>query len=276
MVYFKNEKVLAIFSRIKFVRAKSLKCFLFKQEDDIFVTGTGDAVYRDAIEKLKNQSFDENEIIEDVMPEAANQMGSQAQIRFLKAKVKAMQDELSVLTEECSIKKEENSELSMKLKHCEEELKKSRKSISGHDNTVKKLNSVINEATATSERQSQELASLKSEYDRLQRSQKKMNNDQSAMEIRLRRALEEVDKYKSEIHRTKSASKESSDADKRRVQELTTENRKLEKQKNELMTGFKKQMKLIDILKRQKMHLEAARMLAFTEDEFIKALDWEG
>ncbi len=41
----------------------------------------------------------------------------------------------------------------------------------------------------------------------------------------------------------------------------------------ELLGAFKKQLKLIDILKRQKMHIEAARLLSFTEDEFMKAID---
>lgn len=59
----------------------------------------------------------------------------------------------------------------------------------------------------------------------------------------------------------------------RDLDKLTDENRRLEKQRNELLQAFKKQMKLIDVLKRQKMHIESAKLLAFTEDEFVKTLE---
>lgn len=91
------------------------------------------------------------------------------------------------------------------------------------------------------------------------------------------------------------------DMAKKNADKLITENKRLEKQKVELLAAFKKQMQLIDVLKRQKVccyflfvspistsvsltpipffsnqiHIEAAKVLQFTEDEFMKALNWD-
>ena len=46
---------------------------------------------------------------------------------------------------------------------------------------------------------------------------------------------------------------DTSSNDKKKIEQLLADNKRLEKQKNELMAGFKKQIKLIDILKRQKV-----------------------
>ena len=40
------------------------------------------------------------------------------------------------------------------------------------------------------------------------------------------------------------------------------------------MAIFRKQLRLIDVLKRQKIHLEAAQSLNLTERELMKAVDF--
>ncbi|KAL8452557.1 hypothetical protein Emag_002232 [Eimeria magna] len=52
--------------------------------------------------------------------------------------------------------------------------------------------------------------------------------------------------------------------------------RKVVSQRDTLVAVVKKQCKLIEILKQQKAHLEAARCLQFTEEEFLRIIDSRG
>ncbi|KAG7278842.1 hypothetical protein CRUP_010405 [Coryphaenoides rupestris] len=112
------------------------------------------------------------------------------------------------------------------------------------------------------------------EIEGLNRAQKQAAGTQNTVEVRLNRALEEAERLKTQLKNTKQLSKDNTKEEQQQKENLLAENKMLKKQKEELILGFKKQLKLIDILKRQKMHFEAAKMLYFTEDEFMKALDW--
>ncbi|XP_051896519.1 testis-expressed protein 9 isoform X2 [Pristis pectinata] len=213
--------------------------------------------------------------VEDVvMPSMGNEMSTEAQIRFLKAKLRVMQEELDRLAHEYNKKDDENNTLTSRVKEVEEERNRLQKTTSIQQSQIEKYKSLADEAQRKSDGLQQQVFSLQKELDSQKRAQKQFATNHSATEVRLNRALEETEKYKAELNKLKQSNKDITNQEKLTIDQLKTENKKLEKQKTELMTGFKKQMKLIDILKRQKMHMEAAKMLSFTEEEFIKALEW--
>ncbi|KAM6388600.1 testis-expressed protein 9 isoform 2-T2 [Pluvialis apricaria] len=211
---------------------------------------------------------------DDIIPSVGNEIGAEAQIRFLKAKLRVMQEELDRVVYECRKKDYENQNLKSRLKDTEEENTRLQRTISMQRSQAEKYKTLLQEANKKSEGLQQEVIALEKELETLKRVQKQATTSQSATEVRLNRALEEAERYKVELNKLKQSNKDVTNQELKTIEELKTENKKLQKQKGELMTGFKKQLKLIDILKRQKMHIEAAKMLSFTEEEFMKALEW--
>ena len=109
--------------------------------------------------------------------------------------------------------------------------------------------------------------------DKASREKVKMEKDIKSREVRMQRAIEEIDRYKSMVEEMKSLEKDRRYVNREDHLRVVQEKTKLEKQKSELLSVFKKQSKLVDVLKRQKIHLEAATALKFTEDEFLKTLE---
>ena len=116
---------------------------------------------------------------------------------------------------------------------------------------------------------------LKKELDEAKREAKKNLSKKSSSDIRLNPALEEAAKLRGQLQAAEREKKDALENGKKSVDELTIKIKFLEKQRNELLHGFKKQMELIDVLKRQKLHLEAAHVLKYTEEEFLQTLDWK-
>ena len=91
-------------------------------------------------------------------------------------------------------------------------------------------------------------------------------------EIRQKRISEELERCKSAMETLKLHGRETKDMAKKDFDKVIGENKKLERQKSELIVALRKQMKLIDVLKRQKAHMEAAKLLSFTEEEFERVI----
>ncbi|OQR86140.1 hypothetical protein ACHHYP_10947 [Achlya hypogyna] len=132
-----------------------------------------------------------------------------------------------------------------------------------------------------------ELTSKTYALDEARRSETKAAQAAKAIEIRLERALADVEKVKKELHDERAAKggpavpradhdkvlRDVKRTEKQKVHDLIYHMFSHTHVQAELLTAYKKQAKLIDVLKRQKIHLEAAKELLFTEDEFAKTVD---
>nr|XP_057944456.1 testis-expressed protein 9 [Doryrhamphus excisus]XP_057944457.1 testis-expressed protein 9 [Doryrhamphus excisus]XP_057944458.1 testis-expressed protein 9 [Doryrhamphus excisus] len=199
---------------------------------------------------------------------------SSAQIHALVANIKIMQEEMDQLMSERQNKDDENMKLNTKIRQLEEDRVKLQRTVNIQQTKIDKLKASENEAVIKCDSLHLQVSALQKEIEKLNKSNKQGATVHNTVEIRLSRALEEVERLKSELNKTKQMNKDKTNEEHQTCENLLAENKLLKKQKTELIVGLKKQFKLIDILKRQKMHLEAAKLLSFTEDEFMKALDW--
>ncbi|XP_068432294.1 testis-expressed protein 9 [Clinocottus analis] len=199
---------------------------------------------------------------------------SDAQIRVQKAKLRIMQEELDQLSREYYEKDDENAKLGAKIKELEEERAKLQKTTNIQQTQIEKHRALAEEANKKCDVLQLQVSALHKEVEHLNRSHKQAAAAHSTLEVRLNRALEEGERFKTQLNKMKQMNKDQISEEHQSKENLLAENKMLKKQKAELIVGFKKQLKLIDILKRQKMHFEAAKLLSFTEDEFMKALDW--
>lgn len=119
------------------------------------------------------------------------------------------------------------------------------------------------------------IADLKKNLETTERLAKQSESSVKTKDSQLRRAAETITRFKTQLQEAQLQLQGGLVGDKARVEALEARVKVLEKQRNELLEAFRKQMKLIDILKRQKVHTEAARLLNFTEEEFMKTLDWK-
>ncbi|KAJ3251923.1 Golgin sub A member 2 [Chytriomyces hyalinus] len=200
-------------------------------------------------------------------------IGLEATNRLLKAKLVVVQEEMEKIVKNQGIKDSAIAMLEEKLKFFDEERSKISKKMQTLQSQIEKVTKANVDLKAKNETLEAERGSLKKELDAVSKSQKTVESDVNSKDLRLNRALEEVDKLKQALGKSNSDSKDKMETLKKNQHDLLNENKKLVKQKAELLGIFKKQNLLIDNLKRQKLHLEAAALLDFSEEEFVRALN---
>ncbi|NXH68294.1 TEX9 protein, partial [Hydrobates tethys] len=97
---------------------------------------------------------------DDIIPSVGNEIGAEAQIRFLKAKFRVMQEELDNVVCECRKKDDENQHLKSQLKGTEEENTRLQRTISMQRSQTEKYKMLSQEANKKSEGLQQEVIAL--------------------------------------------------------------------------------------------------------------------
>ncbi|KAG1684510.1 hypothetical protein DVH05_011024 [Phytophthora capsici] len=212
------------------------------------------------------------DIVGPVRPSDPEGLGLEATVRFQKARLRVLQDEADTATAQAEKLLTAQSALKTEI----ENLKAENVALTKKNQQTQQLLDKQRELSAAQEDKQRilegQLASAQARVDDSQRAEKLTSQQFRAKDVRLNRALEELEKVKAQLQDEKRSHSEQMVA-KAEYDQVVRDNKKLDKQKGELLAAFKKQMKLIDLLKRQRIHMEAAKMLSFTEAEFSKTLE---
>ena len=213
----------------------------------------------------------------DVMDDGGVDGAPDMAARYQKARLKMLSKHLEDSVEMRKQLTETVNDLQKQLRNEREESKKNRKRVQLLESDAKR-NSGRRTAEVggvdTVETLAQEVTSLRKDVQTAERIAKQSETIAKAKETHLKRALETIARLKTQVSEFQDHAEDSNQGERGKIEAAESRVKLLERQRADLMAAFKKQMKLVDVLKRQKVHIEAARLLAFTEDEFVRTLDW--
>lgn len=214
-----------------------------------FLKKIDDIKKQDAINRL----HDNDKLNELVRQQESQLQAQQMEIQTLKSNLTAALKELASkdslvkgLEDKVASLGEESKNLSKELKAAVEK-----------NQELKEANMEVRRQLGGLEKQK---SGVEKEQGAMLKTQKKFETEMIKKDQKISKLTEELEKAKLDLKAFKGVKTESSGESNKLTERLVLENKKLEKQRNELLNGFRKQMKLIEILKRQRIHLEAAQM----------------
>ena len=159
--------------------------------------------------------------------------------------------------------KKENAKLEMD-KETRTEIRQLELELKNMKISFDKASNLLSEKKLENEGLLEKLKETKRETENAGRIEKKYKIELASKESQIKKLLSEIQR----LEENKKPVVQTNDNSSKLIDELRT----IEKQKNELYQAFKKSLKLCSILKRQKIHLENALTLKFTEQEFKEIL----
>ena len=200
-------------------------------------------------------------------------LGTEATVRYQRARITVLQEEVTRAQEEATISHTEAEEAEANATKAIAKAQKFERKLQGTVDTTEKLRKEVKETTLRAENAEREIIKLRRELKEVQRDAKRKDVTGNSNNVRLNRAQEQIETLKSKLKEANAGGREDTEALRKQNEKMVLEVRRLERQRNELLAAFRKQLKLVDVLKRQKLHIESAKLLSYTEAEFSKTLE---
>lgn len=138
-----------------------------------------------------------------------------------------------------------------------------------------KTESQLEEANRRLKERSTEQTAQQKELETVRRDLKIVTQTNKNLEKRLFRVNEELESARSTLGAMKTSERELKDTARTESEAKDKQIKSLKKQRADLLNAYKKQLFLIDNLKRQNLCMEQSKMIAYGEKEFSKVLDWK-
>ena len=196
------------------------------------------------------------------------------EMHLQKSQIKALTKQLKIAIQSTSQLSKSNTELKTKLSKMTESNRKLTSQVTKLQSLTSKKSNESKQCQNRMDDLSIENESLKKEVSSLRSLMKEFEAKSQTNELKLKRSLDSVERLKSKMMDYKSNREEENSLYCAQKQDYELKINELTKHRDHLIMGYKKQMQLINVLKQQKVHLEASRLLDFTEQEFVKAIDW--
>lgn len=211
--------------------------------------------------------------LKGILDNTEDYSNGESTVQVLNAQVKSLREKLEISIREYVGKENIITELEQRLKKSEVSCAELRRDNNNKNQQIVKMEKAANSYESTCDELKRELTTISKDAEVLKHGQKQAAAVKSNLETKLAQTNDDKESLRAENCQLKQTIKEMEKNYEKKIEDLVKENKRVEKLKSELHSTVKKQMQLISILKRQKLHVESAVAVQFKEEEFMKALD---
>uniref|UniRef100_W8BC05 Testis-expressed sequence 9 protein n=1 Tax=Ceratitis capitata TaxID=7213 RepID=W8BC05_CERCA len=195
-------------------------------------------------------------------------------IKFLKSKIAILEEDHERITQEMTQQKELLEKTLERNKKIEQQRDQAFAKHNAMADQLNKTETQLEEVSRRMKERAMEQGGQQKELETARRELKMLSQTNTNLEKRLYRANEELENTKSALATLKNAERELKETMRLDGEAKDKQIKSLKKQRADLLNAYKKQLFLIDNLKRQNICMEQSKMIGFGEKEFTKVLEW--